>query len=349
MNRAVNLKAVSLILVLLFWAALLPEPALSEESFFKGKTVRIVVGYPPGGGFDTFSRILARHLPRYLPGNPSTIVQNMPGAGSMAAANRVYAMQPGDGLTIVAFIYDAAFQYFVGDPKVKFDPTKYNWLGEPTVGSVPATLFVRTDLPIRNFNDLKNSKKPVFLGGSGRGNLASIGPHFLKSLGLPIKPVLGYGGSAPVFAAIERKEVDGRFTSQESVQTRYRRFLDEGVLRPILAFGSDPRVKPFPGIATIDDLGLDNKQRQLAEFLIKTWRHLRLFAIPPGIPPKRLAIIREAFDKMLKDPKVSQDGNRQGVRISPSSWRKLEADIKELSQAPPWIMEKYKELAGLKN
>ncbi len=349
MNRAVNLRVTSLILTLFIGTALLPESALSsEESFFKGKTIRIIVGYPPGGGFDTFSRILARHLPRYIPGNPSTIVMNMPGAGSMSAANRVYAMQPADGLTIVAFIYGVAFQYFVDDPNVKFDPTKFNWLGEPTVGSVPTTLFLRSDLPIRNFKDLKNSKKPVFLGGSSRGNLASIGPHFLRSLGLPIELVLGYGGSAPVFAAIERKEVDGRFTSQESVQTRYRRFLDNGVLRPILALGSDPRVKSFPGIAGVDDLGLDKKQRQLAEFLIKTWRHLRLFAIPPGVPPKRLAIIRKAFDDMLKDPKVIQDGNRQGVRISPSSWKKLESDIKELSEAPPWIIKKYKELAGLK-
>ena len=216
MNRAVNLKMVSLTLALLLLTALLPERALSEESFFKGKTIRIVVGFPPGGGFDTFSRVLARHLPRYIPGKPSTIVQNMPGGASMAAANRVYAMQPGDGLTMVAMIYGAAFQYFTGDPKVKFDPTKYIWLGEPTVGSVPTTLFVRTDLNIRNLEDLKKRKKPIFLGGSARSSLAGIGSHYLESIGLPVKPVLGYAGSAPVFAAIERKEVDGRISSQET-------------------------------------------------------------------------------------------------------------------------------------
>ncbi len=348
MNRPARLKVVGSALALVFWAVALVQPALSEESFYKGKTIKIVVGFSPGGGFDTFARVLARHLPRYIPGKPSIIVQNMPGAGSMAAANRVYAMQPGDGLTIVAFIYGSAFQYFLGDPKVKFNPTKYHWLGEPTVGSVPTTLFVRSDLPIRNLDDLKNSKKPIFLGGSARTNLAGLGPYYLKSIGLPVKPVLGYGGSAPVFAAIERKEVDGRFTSQESVQTRYRRFLDEGILRPILAFGSDPRVKAFPGIATIDDLNLDRKEQQFAEFLIKTWRHLRLFAMPPGVPPERLAIIRKAFDDMLTDPKVIQEGDRQGVRISPSSWQKIEQDIKELSEAPPWIIEKYKKLAGLK-
>jgi len=347
MNRPTRLKVVSSALALVFWALALVQPAFSEESFFKGKTIRIVVGFPPGGGFDTFSRVLARHLPRFIPGNPSTIVQNMPGGASMAAANRVYAMQPGDGLTMVAFIYGAAFQYFTGDPKVRFNPTKYNWLGEPTVGSVPTTLFVRKDLNIRNLDDLKKLKKPIFLGASARSSLAGIGSHYLKSIGLPVEPVLGYAGSAPVFAAIERKEVDGRFSSQESFQTRYKRFLDEGVLHPILALGSDPRVKHIPGVATEDDLNLDGKERQFVEFLIKTWRHLRLFALPPGVPPKRLAIIRKAFDDMLKDPKVIEEGNRQGVRISPSSWQQIAADIKEQSDAPTWIMERYKTPAGI--
>ncbi len=347
MNASAKLNVVSLILALFFWMALLPEPVAAEESFYKGKTVRIVVGFPPGGGFDTFSRILARHLPHYLPGNPSTLVQNMPGAASLAAANRVYTMQPGDGLTIVNFIYQNVFQYFLGDPTVKFDPRKYKFLGEPTIGSVPTTLFVRTDLPIRNFKDLKNSKKTVFLGGSARSGLTGVGPAFLESIGLPIKSVLGYGGSAPVFAAIERKEVDGRFTSQESVQTRYRRFLDEGMLRPILSFGSDPRVTPIPGVATLDDLGLDGEQRRLAEFLINSWRHLRLYAVPPGVPPERLALLREAFDKMLKAPKVIKDGERQGVRVSPTSWQKIEANIKDMAEAPRDMIRKYKKLAGI--
>ena len=348
MNRPARLKIVCSALALVFWAVALVQPALSAEPFYKGKTIRIVVGFPPGGGFDTFSRVLARHLPRYIPGHPRTIVQNIPGGGSMAAANRVYAMQPADGLTMVAFIYGVAFQYFIDDPKVKFDPTKYHWLGEPTVGSVPTTLFVRKDLNIRNLDDLKKRKKPIFVGGSARTNLAGIGAFYLKSIGLPVEPVMGYGGSAPTFAAIERKEVDGRISSQESFQTRYKRFLDEGILHPILAFGSDPRVKHIPGVATEKDLNLDAKEQQFVEFLIKTWRHLRLFAMPPGVPPERLATIRKAFDEMLKDPKVIEEGDRQGVRISPSSWQKIEQDIKELSESPPWIIQKYKELAGIK-
>ncbi len=348
MNRPVRLTIVSSALALVFGVVALVQPAQSADPFYKGKTMRIVVGFPPGGGFDTFARVLARNLPRYIPGRPNIIVQNMPGGGSMAAANRVYAMKPGDGLTMVAFIYGVAFQYFIDDPKVKFDPTKYLWLGEPTVGSVPTTLFVRKDLNIRNLADLKKRKKPIFLAASARTNLAGIGSFYLKSLGLPIEVVLGYGGSAPSFAAIERKEADGRFSSQESFQTRYKRFLDEGILHAILALGSDPRVKHIPGVATEKDLNLDGKEQQFLEFLIKTWRHLRIFAMPPGVPPERLAIVRKGFDEMLKDPKVIESGDRQGVRISPSSWQKIAADIKDLSEADPWIIKKYKKLAGIK-
>ena len=348
MNGPARLKTLSLALALVFWVVALAQPALSADPFYKGKTIKIVVGFPPGGGFDTFSRILARRLPHYLPGNPNVIVQNIPGGGSMSATNRVYAMAPGDGLTMVAFIYGVAFQYFINDPKVRFDATKFIYLGEPTVGSVPTTLFVRKELGIRNLADLKKRKKPVYLAASARTNLAGIGAYYLKSLGLPVEPVLGYGGSAPSFAAIERKEVDGRISSQESFQTRYKRFLDEGILHPILALGNDPRVKHIPGTATDKDLNLDGKEKQFLEFLIKTWRHLRIFAMPPGVPPERVALIRNGFDEMLKDPKVISEGSRQGVRISPSSWRKIQQDIKELSEAPPWIIKRYKDLAGLK-
>ncbi len=156
-RRGICKVAVSLLAVI-FLALPLAEPVSAQEPFYKGKLVRIVVGYSPGGGFDTFSRLLARHLKRHIPGNPNIIVQNMPGAGSMIAANRVYAMQPSDGLTIVNFHYSVAMQSFVGDPAVKFDPSKYHWLGEPSIGALPRVLYVRTDLPIRTLDDLKKRK-----------------------------------------------------------------------------------------------------------------------------------------------------------------------------------------------
>ncbi len=336
------------LLAVVFLALSLAEPVSAQEPFYKGKLVRIVVGYAPGGGFDTFSRLLARHLKRHIPGNPSIIVQNMPGAGSMIAANRVYAMQPSDGLTIVNFHYNVAMQSFVGDPAVKFDPLKYHWLGEPSIGALPRVLYVRTDLPIRTLEDLKKRKEPLALGETGRGTGAAVAGQFLSSIGFPVRNVLGYRGSSGVFAALERKEVDGRITSQVSVQTTYRRFLDEGIIRPILSLGTDLRVKPIPGVATLDDLKLDAKQRKLADFLVTTWSHLRIYGVAPGVPPERLAVLRKAFFETMKSPKLKKDAERQGVIVSPSSWERIDADMKRLSKTSSSTLERYKKLAGIK-
>jgi len=139
------------------------EPAqAASESFFKAKTVRLIVGYSPGGGFDTFARLMARYLKRHIPGNPSVLVLNMPGAGSLVAANRVYAMQPGNGLTIVTFHFSMVTQALTGDPNVTFDPSKFIWLGEPAVGGLPQVLWVRTDLGINSLEDLRKSSRPPF-------------------------------------------------------------------------------------------------------------------------------------------------------------------------------------------
>jgi len=346
--RGVCIKGGVSLLAAIFLALSQTGQASAQKPFYKGKMVRIVVGYAPGGGFDTFSRLLARHLKRHIPGNPSIIVQNMPGAGSLVAANRVYAMQPSDGLTIVNFHYNVAMQFFVGDPAVKFDPMKYHWLGEPSIGALPRVLFVRTDLGISTLEDLMKRKEPLALGETARGTGAAVGGQFLNSVGIPVRNVLGYRGSSGVFAALERKEVDGRLTSQANVQSTYKRFLDEGIIRPILSLGKDPRVKPFPGVATLDDLKLDPGQRKLADFLITTWSHLRIYGVPPGVPPERLEVLREAFRKTVQSPGFIKDAERQGVIVSPSSWERIEADMKQLSQTSPEILKRYKKLAGLK-
>ena len=325
------------------------QRVLAADSFFEGKTITMVVGYGAGGGFDTLARLLARHMPRHIPGKPRFIVQNKPGAGSLVAANWVYGKQPGDGRHIAVFHYSLVTQAIVGDPTVTFDPKKFIWFGEPTIGTLPRVLFLRSSLNIRTLDDLKNRKEPLAIGDTARGTGAAVATEFLKGLGLPLKNVLGYRGSADVFAAIERGEVDGRITSQESVITRYKRFLDDGILRPVLSLGNDPRLKPFPGTATFEDLKLNAEQEKLAKFLTRTWSRLRMFALPPGTPPDRVKILREAFSKTLKDPKLLKEAKRQRQIISPAPWQDVEEDIKGLAQAPQNLVDKYKKLLGLKN
>ncbi len=320
----------------------------ADEPFYKDKTIRIVVGYSPGGGFDTFSRLVGRYLSAHIPGNPSVIVMNMPGAGSKAAANRVYAMQPGDGRTIVVFNAGSLVDAVVGGKSVKFDPRKFLWLGDPAIGSLPEVLWVRSDLPVKTFEDFKNSKTPLHAGSTGVGSASTAATLFLGYLGYPIKAVMGYRGTANVMAAIERKELDARIMSQQTMQGNYRRYLQSGLVRPILSMGEEPRLKPIPGIATLKDLDLNDEQQSIADFLIGTWKLLRLFALPPGTPPDRVAILRKAFMDTLNDPELLKHAKSQNLVIAPASPETVEKTVAGLYATPQEMLDKYKEIVTKK-
>ena len=183
------------------------------------------------------------------------------------------------------------------------------------------------------------------------GTSPAVMAEFLKSLGYPVKNVTGYRGSSNTFAALERDELHGRIISQSSMETVFRRFLDEDIVRPILAIGKEPRLKPLEGIATLEDLKLSSANREIAEFMINTWALLRTYAVPPGTPAHRVKTLREAFLKALKSPKLLKDARRQGVIVNPVSGQEVTKTIERLSkltQSNPEIIRKYKELAGVK-
>ena len=319
----------------------------ASSSFYGGKTVKIIVGLSPGGGFDTFARILARHLPLHIPGKPRFIVQNMPGAGSLVAANRVYAEQPGDGLTIVNFATGIVMQSLLGDPAAKFDPLKFMYLGDPSLPALPRVLWVRGDLPIRTLADLRKRKEPLSVGATGVGQSAAIMGEFERYLGLPVKVVFGYRGSAGILAALERKELEGMNLSLHFVQDRYGRFIENGTIRPLLAIGASPGAEAPPGVATLKDLQVSSAQRQMADFLIRSWSILRLYAVPPGTPSDRFEALQEGFLKALASPKFISEAKRQGVRVSPRSGKDVSQIIQHMTEASPDVVAQYKKFLGL--
>ena len=335
----------------LIWAVVLTAKdaqGSDAASFYKGKTIRIVVGYAPGGGFDTFARLVARYFGQHVPGKPKVIVVNMPGAGSLSAANRIYNSTSSDGLTLVTFHYSNVPLNFIGDPAANFDPLKYLWIGSPSIGGIPRTVFIRSELNIRTLEDLKNSKRTLALGGTGVNTAAAVAGKFLKELGYPVKNVMGYPGSSGAMAALERKEVDGRITTQSSVETVYKRFLDEDIIRPVLSLGTDPLVKHFPGIATEKDLKLEGEQAELMTFFIRTWRFLRVYAAPPRTPKDRVAVLRKAFQQTMNSPKMKQQAERQGVIIVSTSGEEIEKDVKNIAQTSPKVIQMYKDFIGVK-
>lgn len=329
---------------LIVWCSAMQPAVPAAEPSFKGKTVRIIVGYSPGGGFDTFARLLGRHLSKHLPGNPSVIVINMPGAGSLVAANRVYAM-PGTGLTIVTFHFSMVTQALTGDPNVQFDPLKYKWLGDPTVGALPQVLWVRKDLPIETVDDLRNAPKPISLGVTGLGAGPGIMGSFLERyLDFNVDNVYGYKGSSDIMVALERDELEGRVLSQATMETIYRRYLDAGLVRPVFAMGDEPRLEPIPNIATMKDLKVSAKTRELGDFLVETWKLLRVFAVPPGTPDATVGVLRQAFSDAMKDPALIADAERQKVIISPLTGEEVTNTIRKLGSASPELIEEYKGL-----
>ncbi|MBI4529448.1 MAG: hypothetical protein HY695_37095, partial [Deltaproteobacteria bacterium] len=207
--------------------------AASAKAFYEGKTLRLVIGYPPGGGFDVWSRLIAKHLSRHIPGEPAIIVQNMPGGASLVAANWAYATQRGDGLTIVNFSGAHVINAVLGLPEVKFDPEKFVWVGSPTPGFRPQVLYVRPDVA-KTLEQFLKAPKPVKLGATGRGTGPFQLATFLEVTGANVRVVGGYPGTSDVYVAIERKEVDGIFSSQESADTTFKRYSEEAIVVPLV-------------------------------------------------------------------------------------------------------------------
>src|SRR2546426_6495732 len=209
--------------------AVLVVPGQSQQPLFAGKTVTIIVGYNPGGGYDLVARLIARYLPKYLPGNPTVIVQNMPGANSIIAANHVYTVAKPDGLTIGAFNRNLILGQLVKAPGIRFDMTKFAWVGSPA--SETTVLTIRNDLPYRAATDLLKADPAVIVGATGPGASTYDFPLLLKALAkFNLRIISGYPSSADIMLAVERKEVDGRAGSYSSMLP----FIERKLVRPLV-------------------------------------------------------------------------------------------------------------------
>src|SRR5436189_847692 len=215
--------------LLLAALAAIPLAGFAQPSPYAGKTVTIIVGYKAGGGYDATARLLARHLPKHIPGKPTVIVQNMPGANSMIAANHVYNIAKPDGLTIGTFNRNLPIAQLTKVQGVKYDMTKFEWIG--SAANESTVLAIRNDLPYKNFEELRKAKEPVVIGSTGPGANTHDFPLLLKDLlGVNLKIVSGYSSSSDIMLAIERKEVDGRAGSLTSIQP----FIDRNLVRPVI-------------------------------------------------------------------------------------------------------------------
>src|SRR3954471_1229168 len=311
--------------------ALLTTQARAEslDEFYRGKRLTLTVGYGPGGGYDVFARVLARHMGRFIPGNPTIIVQNMPGAGSLIAANYIYSVAPKDGTAFGLMARDMPLLGLLGhNDKVLFDPRKFTWLGSSSNFSDDAyVMIVRNDAPVKSIAEMRTPGGPVMvLGGTADGATGGDVPRILQeALGLNMKLVLGYRDSAAVFLAMERGEVSGRTTDLSAIQSTRPDWLKPGGgFRLLVQFARLTRHPNYPDVPTARELVTTAAGRALIEFTETPLLTMaRPFAAPPGIPEDRAQALRTAFLAAHKDKQFLDEAQKLGIYISPVSAQEM--------------------------
>jgi|SRR5262249_32896027 len=344
-NALRKLAAVT-ICVIVFCSSALADPV---EDFYRNKQISIIVGYGPGGGYDLYARLVARHLGKHIPGEPSIIVQNMPGAGSLVAANYIYATAPKDGTAIATFARSMPMMGVLGGlANVHFDPRKYTWLGSPSSAQGEAyMLWVRRSLPIKNLEDARRPGAPeIVLGGTADGSSDTETALLVKqTAGLNLRVVRGYPGSAGINLAIERGEVDGRFIGTSSVASTLPGWLKpDGPVRPLLQFARATRLSDFPDVPTAREAARDERGRKLIELAEIPYMLSRPFVAPPGVPADRARALQQAFLAMAKDPDFAADAEKLHADVSPVGAAEALEMLERLAAAPADLKEAIRKL-----
>jgi tripartite-type tricarboxylate transporter receptor subunit TctC len=308
--------------------------ALGEE-FYKGKTILFIVGFAPGGGFDTYTRTIARHIGKHIPGNPTPIVQNMIGAGTLVSAHYIYSRAKPDGLTVGVWHSVQVLKQALGDRAIKFKGDKFGWIGAPSKGSPTCAIMGFTGL--KTLKDVLNSKKPIKMAGTTPGTVFDL-PRILNlTSGTRFKVIPGYRGVPRVRIALQRREVDGACWNWGTMRRIARSMLDakgDDRLIPFLTQGNtgDPEIAHLPQITDVIK-GEDNLATFRAWFA--TYEFLRPLSLPPGTPKERLSILRKAFKATLRDLEFLAQAKKSKLIINYVSGEEIEKLVDQILAISP--------------
>jgi tripartite-type tricarboxylate transporter receptor subunit TctC len=331
-------------LAIVFLLTQSPLAAQGVADFYRGKTVTLTVGYSAGGGYDTYARILARHMGRHIPGNPAIVVQNAPGAGSLKAANYLYNVAPKDGTAFGMFGRGIALEPLIGSSNAaQFDATKFLWLGSGT--DEAAVVVIWHTKQIRTWADML--AKPFTVGGEGTGSDPDVYALMLKNVfGVKLNLVSGYPGTAEMALALERGEVDGRaswsWSSLKSLKPDW--IAGNKVYLPVqLNLTKSP---DLPSVPMIGDFATNDRQRQILKLVLSRQTMGRPFMAPPQIPTERQAALRKAFDETMKDPDFLAEAKARGQEVNPVSGPALEKLLAELYATPKDVVNETRKAIG---
>ena len=322
--------------------------AQSVEQFYKGRQITMVVGTAPGGINDISARFVARHLGQFIPGNPSIVVENQPGAGGITSANRLANVFARDGSVIAKLERAVPLIAIQGNPNVQFDPLKLTWLGSLSSYAKDAYLMlIMATNPIQSVAELKEPGKSITLGGDNSASSNLIFANIAKEiLGLNIKIVSGYTGAAPMFLAMQRGEIDGQVVGFSSVRTGQRDLWTHHAFRALAQFGRSTRLAEFPDVPTGHELTKDPSAQALLDFAELQFFISLPFAAPPGIPADRAQALQIAFMEMCKDPAALADAEKLGIDMSPIDGAAVLKSIAHAAATPRDVIDRYNALVG---
>lgn len=314
----------------------------SNHEYYRGKTVHIIVGLSAGGGFDIYARSMARHMGKYIPGSPSFVVDNMPGAGSMISANHVYKVAKPDGLTLGHFVGSLFMQQLLGRPGAEFEAGKYEFVGSPIPEKTACAVTKASG--ITSIESWQTAKAPVKLGGTGSGPIVDVPRILHVALGLPIQLVLGYKGTADIRLAAESGELAGACWSWEAIKSTWTKGLDSGNVNVVL----QALPKPHPDLPKVP-LAINYAKTDEGRQLIQVGVHdaadiARPFVMPPRTPKEHVRTMREAFTRTLKDPAFLAEAEKSKLEVDPVTGEELEKIVAGLFKINPQTLAKLKEV-----
>lgn len=318
-------------------------PAFGQDAYYKGKTIRIIVGFPPGGGYDTHSRLLARHFGKHIAGNPTIVVDNMTGAGSLIAANYIYRVARPDGLTIGHFIGGLFLQQLLARPEIEFDAARFEYIGVPVQDNFAIGLSKASG--INTVEKWMATNTPVKFGGAAPGAGTDDIPDVLKAaLGLPIQLVRGYKGTADIRLAFNNGEVQGVSNAWESFKATWRKELESGDVIIVLQV----TLKPHPDLADVPlalNYAKTDEARKLIETVVQSHgATVRPYVLPPATPKERVEVLRRAFMNTMKDPEFLKEASKARLDINPLDGSDLDRRVKGLLTLEPSLVAKLKEI-----
>jgi tripartite-type tricarboxylate transporter receptor subunit TctC len=315
--------------------------AARADDFYKGKTIRFIVGYAPGGGYDTYTRAIARHIGKYIPGNPAAVVENMEGAGSLLAANYIFNKADPDGLTVGNFNSGMVTQQALGSRGVRFDARKFGWIGAPVIGFPACMVMGFTGL--KTLEEVMKSSHTLKFGATRAGASSHDLPNIMNALmGTQFNVIAGYKGTGPIRVALQRREIDALCSGWESMRVTARALLDargDDKLIPFIVHGKsqDDEVRGLPQFTKVI-----KGEENLAAFRawVNQYDFQRPLMLPPNTPKERLQVLRTGLQKTLTDPEFLAEAKKSKMLIDNVTGEDIERSVEEMLSISPAIKKK---------